>query len=399
MNNRRRFPPILLMVLLILVSFFAGFTFSQSLSRPASQLPPEFDTLSEVWQTLENYYVNKEALDPDELSEAAINGLLEALGDPYTSYVDAETYKLSIPELEGSFEGIGAVIAMEDGEITVVSPIAGSPAEAQGIRAGDKILEIDGQPTSGMSLAEAVLKIRGPQGTKVTLLILHPGETTPLEVEVIRAQIELDSVYLKMLPDDIAYIQITYFTERTHEELVAALNDAIETGAKGIILDLRNNPGGYLHIVVEVADEFLDGGIVLYQADDDGNITREWPASPGGLATDLPLVLLVNGGSASGSEVLAGALQDRERAPLIGTTTYGSGSVKAFYELSDGSALYLTTGRWLTPNGRLIEGVGLTPDIEVAMTEEDIESGRDPQLERAIEYIEEALKLEMLEGV
>lgn len=399
MNNRRRFPPILLMVLLILVSFFAGFTFSQSLSRPASQLPPEFDTLSEVWQTLENYYVNKEALDPDELSEAAINGLLEALGDPYTSYVDAETYKLSIPELEGSFEGIGAVIAMEDGEITVVSPIAGSPAEAQGIRAGDKILEIDGQPTSGMSLAEAVLKIRGPQGTKVTLLILHPGETTPLEVEVIRAQIELDSVYLKMLPDDIAYIQITYFTERTHEELVAALNDATKAGVRGIILDLRNNPGGYLHIVVEVADEFLDGGIVLYQADDDGNITREWPASPGGLATDLPLVLLVNGGSASGSEVLAGALQDRERAPLIGTTTYGSGSVKAFYELSDGSALYLTTGRWLTPNGRLIEGVGLTPDIEVAMTEEDIESGRDPQLERAIEYIEEALKLEMLEGV
>ena len=399
MNNRRRFPPILLMVLLILVSFFAGFTFSQSLSRPASQLPPEFDTLSEVWQTLENYYVNKEALDPDELSEAAINGLLEALGDPYTSYVDAETYKLSIPELEGSFEGIGAVIAMEDGEITVVSPIAGSPAEAQGIRAGDKILEIDGQPTSGMSLAEAVLKIRGPHGTKVTLLILHPGETTPLEVEVIRAQIELDSVYLKMLPDDIAYIQITYFTERTHEELVAALNDATKAGVRGIILDLRNNPGGYLHIVVEVADEFLDGGIVLYQADDDGNITREWPASPGGLATDLPLVLLVNGGSASGSEVLAGALQDRERAPLIGTTTYGSGSVKAFYELSDGSALYLTTGRWLTPNGRLIEGVGLTPDIEVAMTEEDIESGRDPQLERAIEYIEEALKLEMLEGV
>ena len=391
MNNRRRFPLVLVVALLIFLSFLAGFALSQSQSRPASQLPEEFSILGEVWQTLEDYYVNKTALAPDELSEGAIDGLLDALGDPYTSYIDAETYKLSIPALEGSFEGIGAVITVEDGQLTVVSPIAGSPAESQGIRSGDRILQIDGQPTSGMSLAEAVLKIRGPQGTKVTLLILHQGESTPVEIEIIREEIELDSVYLDMLPDDIAYIKITYFTERTHEELVAAINDAIESGGKAIILDLRNNPGGYLHIVVQVADEFLDGGIVLYQADDDGNVTEEWPASPGGLATDLPMVLLVNGGSASGSEVLAGALQDRERAPLIGTTTYGSGSVKGFYQLSQGSALYLTTGRWLTPNGRLIEGVGLDPDFEIELTEEDIENGRDPQLEFAIEYVKAQL--------
>ncbi len=391
MNNKRRFPPILLIALLILLSFVGGFAFSRSLFSPVSQLPQEFDTLGEVWQSLDNYYVNQDALDPQELSQGAIEGMLEALGDPYTSYIDAETYKLSIPELEGSFEGIGAVLSIEDGELTVFSPIAGSPAEAQGVKAGDRILEIDGQPTAGMSLAEAALKIRGPQGTEVTLLILHQGETAPVEVVIVREEIELDTVYLQMLPDEIAYILITYFTERTHEELVAALNDAIAAGAKGIILDLRNNPGGYLHIVVLVADEFLDSGIVLYQADDEGRVTGELTASPSGLATELPMALLVNGGSASGSEVLAGALQDHERAALIGNTTYGSGSVKAFYELSDGSALYLTVGRWLTPNRHLIEGLGLEPDFEIEVTEEDIQSGRDPQLERAVEYIKAQL--------
>ena len=200
MNNRRRFPLVLVVALLIFLSFLAGFALSQSQSRPASQLPEEFSILGEVWQTLEDYYVNKTALDPDELSEGAIDGLLDTLGDPYTSYIDAKTYKLSIPALEGSFEGIGAVITVEDGQLTVVSPIAGSPAESQGIRSGDRILQIDGQPTSGMSLAEAVLKIRGPQGTKVTLLILHQGESTAVEIEIIREEIELDSVYLDMLP-------------------------------------------------------------------------------------------------------------------------------------------------------------------------------------------------------
>jgi len=379
--------PIALLVMIILFSFAAGFVFSLSFPPPTSEVPEEFNSLWEVWDNLENHYVNKDALDPAALSEAAIEGLLEALDDPYTSYVDADTYELSIPELEGSFEGIGAVITIEDGELTVVSPIAGGPAEGQGIRAGDKILEVDSEPTTGMSLAEAVLKIRGPKNTTVTLLILHQGESIPVEIEIVRAEIELDSVYLEMLPEAIAYIQITYFTARTHEELVAALNVTYENGAEGIIVDLRNNPGGYLHVVVDVADEFLDDGIVLYQADGGGNITGEWPASPGGLATELPIALLVNGGSASGSEVLAGALQDSERAPLIGTTTYGSGSVKAFYELSDGSAIYLTTGRWLTPNGHLIEGVGIDPDFEVELTEEDMESGQDPQLEFAVEYI------------
>lgn len=381
----------LLIVLLLILSFGAGFGFSRALSSGVPQeVPEEFNTLWEVWQLLLQDYVNKEALDPEELTQGAIEGLLEALGDPYTYYLDVETYELALSGLEGSFEGIGAFVTMEEGQLTVVSPIAGTPAEEAGIRAGDRILEIDGETTSGMTLTEAVLTIRGPQGTMVTLLVLHQGETDPVVIEIIRERIDVDSVYLEMLPDNIAHIKITYFSLHTSGELSAILNDALNDGAVGIVLDLRGNPGGYLHIVVDVASEFLSGGVVLYEEDSEGNL-QAWNAKLGGLATDLPLAVLVDGGSASASEVLAGALQDRERAPLIGTTTYGKGSVQVIRELSDGSALYVTTARWLTPNGRQIEGEGLDPDFVVEITEEDIESNRDPQLEFAIEYIKAQL--------
>ena len=384
MNNKRNS---LLIVLVFVVSFGAGFVYSQLLPpRSAVELPGEFDSLGEAWKILSDDYVNNEALDPEELSKGAIKGMLEALGDPYTSYL--ESYQLALSDLEGSFEGIGTIVSMEDGELTVVSPIADGPAERQGVRAGDKILEVDDEPTSEMSLMEAVLKIRGEKGSTVTLLILHQDENTPVEVEIIREEITLDSVYLDMLPDDIALLQITYFEESTPDELTTALNDARQSGAWSIILDLRGNPGGYLHVVVDVASEFLDGGIVLNEADEAGDIIEEWAASSGGLATDLPLVILVDGSSASGSEVLAGALQDHGRAILIGTETYGKGSVNVLHRLSDGSALYVTTARWLTTDHHPIEGVGLTPDIEVEITAEDIASGRDPQLESAIEYLE-----------
>ena len=390
MNIKRYLLTTLLVAFAVVLSFGVGFQLSRSLSQPVTGLPEEFNALGEVWQSLERYYVNKDALDAEELSEGAIRGLLKALDDPHTSYLDAETYEMEWSAYEGSFEGVGAVITMKDCELTVVSPIAGGPAEEQGVRAGDKILEIDGEPTSGMNLTEAVLKIRGPQGTEVTLLILHQGETTPVEIEIIREEVKLDSIYLEMLPEGIAHIQITHFSERTHEELVAVLNDAIDNGAEGIILDLRNNPGGYLHVAVDVASEFLDGGTVVYQQDSEGRL-EELPATPGGLAKDLPLVLLVNEWSASGSEVLAGAIQDRGRANLVGNVTYGKGSINIVRELSDGSALYVTTARWLTPDGSLIEGIGLTPDFEVEITEADILNDRDPQLDFAIEYIESQL--------
>jgi carboxyl-terminal processing protease len=385
MKTKKNLSVTLLIVLLLFLLFGAGCSLFQEKSE---EIPPEFDILWEVWESLSEDYVNNEALDRRELIEGAIEGLIEALGDPYTTYFDPETSELAWSSFEGSFEGIGAFVSMEDGELTVISPIAGTPAERQGIRADDRILEIDGEDTSGMSLTEAVLKIRGPEGTAVTLLILHWGETDPVEIEVIREEIDLDSVHLEMLPGDIAHIQITHFSQRTDKEVSSVLSDALSRGATAIILDFRGNPGGLLDTVVDVADEFLDGGIILYQADDEGHVLAEWKASSGGLAADLPLAVLVDGASASGSEVLAGALQDHGRGPLIGTKTYGKGSVQLIHELSDGSALYVTSARWLTPNGHLIEGLGLTPDFEVPITEEDIAQGIDPQLERAIIYLQ-----------
>jgi carboxyl-terminal processing protease len=377
----------LLILLVFLLAFGAGFAYSQLLDpRATSEFPEELHAVEEVWWLLSEDYVNQDALDPEKLSRGAIEGMLEALNDSHTSYF--ESYDVVSSHLEGSsFEGIGAIITLEDGELTVVSPIAGGPAERQGVISGDKILEIDGEPTSGMSLMEAVLKVRGEIGTTVILLILHQNENTSVTIEIVREEITIDSVYLDMLPDDIALIQITRFADKTSDELTTALSDAIQSGAWGIILDLRGNPGGYLDVTVDVASEFLDGGIVLYEADEAGNIFKEWTASSGGLAIDLPIVVLVDDGSASGSEVLAGALQDRGRATLIGTETFGKGSVNVVRKLSDGSALVVTTARWLTPDHHMIEWVGLTPDMEVNITIDDIASGRDPQLESAIQHL------------
>ena len=384
MNENRLLLPLFVLILVAL-AFGAGFLFSYQSAPP--DLPEGFDALWETWTYLQRDYVDKSALDADTLAQGAIEGMLEALDDPYTSYLDAETYELDQASFEGSFEGVGAVVTMDDGQLTVVSPIAGSPAEQQGLEAGDVILEIDGEATSDISLAEAVLRIRGPQGTTVTLLVQHQGADAPVTIEIVRAEIELDSVYLEMLPGDIAYIHITYFSERTAGEAQSAISQAIDEGATALILDVRNNPGGLLSAVVEVASHFLDGGPVLYEQHGDGRV-QTWSARRGGLATDISMAVLVNEASASGSEVLAGALQDRGRAVLVGTTTYGKGSVNVVDKLSDGSAVYVTTARWLTPSMRLIEGEGLTPDFTVELTDEDWASGTDTQLEFAIDYLE-----------
>jgi carboxyl-terminal processing protease len=389
MDSLKRYLPAVLLAIIILFAFAAGFVYSLLLPDKSTELPADFDLLSEVWQLLTEDYVNIEDLDPAELSKGAVEGMLEALGDPYTAYI--ESHEMGLSDLEGSFEGVGAYVSMEDGQLTVVSPITGGPAEREGIRANDMILEVDGESTADMSLMEAIMKIRGPQGSTVTLTILHEGETDPIEISIVREEIQLESVYLDVLPENIAHLQITHFEADTTGEFTSALSDAIDAGVSGIILDLRGNPGGYLHIVVDIADEFLDGGMVLYEADDEGNVIDEYPATAGGMATEIPVVVLVDGGSASGSEVLAGALRDNGRATIIGTTTYGKGSVNILRPLSDGSGLYITIARWLTPDHHLIEGIGLVPDIEVELTGEDIDGGLDTQLEYAIEYLQSHL--------
>jgi carboxyl-terminal processing protease len=303
------------------------------------------------------------------MKQAAIRGMLEELDDPYTSYLSAEAYQLGLSGLEGELEGIGAQVGVRDEQLTVIAPIAGSPADKAGIMAGDIILEVDGHSTAEMSLAEAVLNIRGPRGTPVKLLILHQDETEPEEIEIFRAKIELTSVRFEM-KEDIAYINITYFSGRTDEELVSALESMEGEEISGIILDLRRNPGGLLEEVIDVTSHFLSEGVVVNVVDNQGRQTA-LKVRPSDITTDQSMVVLTDNFSASGSEVLAGALQDYGRAVVAGSQTFGKGSVNAIHQLEDGSALYITVARWLTPNGRPIEGEGIEPDYELELEGEE----------------------------
>lgn len=349
--------------------------------------PEQFRLLDEVWEILRSDFVEPNALDPDKLGKGALDGLIAALGDSHTSFIDAENFRAEQSGIRGSYEGIGAHVQMDGGAVTVVAPLPGSPAEQAGIRPGDKILSVNGEALQGGSLQDAVNKIKGPKGTKVTLSVLHQGDNRPETVDVLRSEIRTASVAVQMLPNNIAHLRISQFSQRTGQEVQDALRQARGQNARGLILDLRNNPGGLLDQTVEVTSQFLEGGIAGYQVNRNGD-RAELRLRGRGESANIPLVVLVNGGSASGSELLAGAMQDRDRAVLIGTKTFGKGSVNHLRELSDGSALYVTIGRWLTPKGRQIEGNGLAPDIEVQITEDDVRNRRDAQLERAVQVIQ-----------
>ncbi|MFC1944146.1 S41 family peptidase [Chloroflexota bacterium] len=373
--------------LICLLSFALGAGCGESLftNSKSRSAPEEMELIEEAWQLILDDFVDRESLDVQELRRGAIEGMIRVLDDPYTSYISADLYELGMVDFKGSFEGIGAEITMRDGQLTVVSPINGSPAERAGIKPGDSILQIDGQSTAGMSLMEAVLMIRGDRGTSVRLNVLHTGSETPEEITITRDEITMESVNWEMLAEDIAYISISHFSEGTGSEMVSALRSSIDEGARGVVLDLRYNPGGILEEAIGVASQFLEEGIVVYAVDGKGR-EHTWDARPGGLAIDMPMAVIVNGSSASASEVVAAAIQDYERAPIIGSKTFGKGSINQFSMLSDGSALYITIGRWFSPNGRRIDGQGLspTPGFEV---QDDGDGGEDPQLDRALEYL------------
>ncbi len=357
---------IALLVVSLALSFGAGCALGTRTPPSSSQ---GLGIVEEAWNIIFQDYVDRDELDASQLRQAAIRGMVEALDDPYTVYLDAETYQLSLSSLEGKFEGIGAEVAVRDSQLVIIAPIADSPADEAGIKAGDRILAIDGKTTSEMSLVEAVLLVRGPKGTSVRLLILHQGETEPEEIDIVRAEIELTSVRFEMR-QDIAYINITHFAEGTGEELSPVLDSITAEAATGIILDLRSNPGGVLTAVVDVASHFLKEGVVVDIVDNQGSHTVI-PVNDERATTDLPLVVLVDSYSASGSEVLAGALQDYGQATIAGTRTFGKGSVNVLHQLEDGSGLYITTARWLTPSGHLIEGEGIAPDYELELEGED----------------------------
>ncbi len=353
---------ILLVAAVVVLSFGTGWLVGRR-SSPYQGL----GIVGQAWNIIFQDYVDKDHLDAEALAQGAVKGMVAALDDPYTTYLDPAAYELSQKGLEGKFEGIGAYVASENGQVVVIAPVAGSPADEAGIRAGDVILAVDGKSTADMSLTDVVLSVQGPKGTTVTLSILHQGETEPVLMKIVRAEIEVPSVRFEM-KDDIAYIKITNFSERTAEELAPVMEE-VKQQASGIVLDLRSNPGGLLDSVVGVASFFLNEGVVLDVVDNEGN-HQTYSVKPG-LATDLSMVVLVDESSASGSEVLAGALQDYGRAVIAGQKTYGKGSANTMYPLEDGSALYITYARWYTPKGRLIEGKGIQPDYELDLENVD----------------------------
>lgn len=362
MSKRIKVILTLFLVVTLVLSFSAGCALG---TRTASNSDLGRGVVEEAWGIIFQRYVEKDKLDAGQMSQAAIKGMVTALNDPYTSYLDARHYQVTLEQFNGEFEGIGAYVEMKDEQIVIIAPIPDSPAARAGIRAGDIILKIDDNVTSGMSLEVAVLNIRGPKGTSVRLLVQHQGETQPQEIEVVRAAIEVPSVDLKM-EGDIAHITIRSFSGNTDEELAKVLESTTQAGATGIILDLRNNPGGLLDQVVDVASHFIKDGIVLRVVDNQGKKTT-LSVTHQDATNELPMIVLVNNYSASGSEVLSGALQDHKRAAIAGIQTYGKGSVNTLYKLSDGSGLYITISRWLTPDGRAIEGKGITPDYELKL--------------------------------
>jgi carboxyl-terminal processing protease len=355
----------------------------------------DFSNLNEILDLLDERYVDPDRIDRETLYLSAVNGMLETLSDSGTFYVDPETFELRIGA-SGTFDGIGATVSEEEGRIVIVAPIEDTPAERAGIRAGDIVLEVDGESTEGWSQEQAVLRIRGPRGTTVTLLIRHDDDTEET-FEIERDEIKVESVTTVppggTLEDgsgtaisDVAYIHIREFTGQTEQEVREALSEAIEAGATGIILDLRNNPGGLLSVTANVADEFLDSGVILSERERDGS-EKAFQARRGGEATDIPVVIILNRFSASGSEVLAAALHDNDRATIVGEKSFGKGTVNEQHELNDGGAVYVSIAKWLTPDGTQIDGVGIRPDIEILLSDEDIDLRRDVQLFKAIDVL------------
>ena len=351
--------------------------------------PRELEAVWEAWSLLNKEHIDRATFEAGTFEESAIKGLIDSVEDIHTSYVDPLVLQIEQTDLSGQFEGIGAhVRRREDGMIQIISPIEGGPAEAAGILAGDIILAVDGESIEGLELLEAVSKIRGPKGSIVSLTVKHIGELETTIIDVSRDVIALPSVLLRSDPgDDITHIRITEFKGDTPVRLSEILNKELEAGSKGLILDLRSNPGGYLQQVFDIANMFLDDGVILLEERQSENVT--WQASGGGFASTLPMVVLVNKYSASGSEILMGAFQDNGRATVIGEQTFGKGTVNVFRKLSNGGGLYMSVGRWYTPNKRPIEGEGLTPDILV--TSRDSKEADIKQVDEAYKEINKLL--------
>lgn len=364
----------------------------------------QFRLIAEAWRIVEREYVNQEGVDPQRMGYSAISGMVQTLGDAgHTRFLTPEMAQRHQNQLQGEFEGIGAYVEMEDGRVVIVAPIDDSPAQRAGLASGDVILEVNGEDVTQLSLEQVVSRVLGPAGTEVTLTILDPETGGLREVTLERAEIDLDLVTWQRLPGtSVAYVRISAFSDGAIEDLKDTLAEIQQEGVRRLLLDLRNNPGGLLNEAVGVTSQFVESGDVLLRRDAEGETTAE-PVNRNVDAVDIPMVVLANGGTASAAEIVTGALQDNERATVVGTTTFGAGTVLNEFRLSDGSVLLLAVEEWLTPSGRVIWQKGLDPDVEVALppdaeplarpgeqdlTMEQLQNSGDEQLLRALEVLD-----------
>lgn len=414
---------ILALLLLVLFAAGAGFAAGVVMDQPsdflglqrflpvtsgptaAQRAPAELnvDLIEQANQIIQENYADQEALRGTDMTYGAINGMMEALGDTgHSRFLTPEMVKNEQRQISGELEGIGALLQLNDGHPVILAPMDNSPAQKAGLRPGDRILAVNGKDATNWSLNEVVENVTGPAGTQVELTVQHVENDEILTVTITRAKISVQNVTWQMLPGThIAHVRISSFSQNVADNLRGVLREARQQGAESIILDLRNNPGGLLSQAVGVGSQFLKEGNILLQKDAQGNV-QEVGVRPGGLATDLPLVVLINEGSASAAEIVAGALQDYERATLVGATTFGTGTVLLNFPLKDGSGLLLATELWLTPKGRVIWHEGIAPDEAVEMgpeltpsipeternlTAEGLLKLNDPQLQKAIELL------------
>ena len=346
----------------------------------------DLDIFWEAWNAMEANFLNLEALKTQEQVYGATKGLVESLDDPYTIFMSPKENAEFEESLQGEFEGIGAEIAIKDDVLTVVSPLKGSPAEKAGLRSKDVIYKIDGALSHGLSIEEAILQIRGPKGEKVTLTVIREEQKKPLDIVIIRDNIVLKSVEWEM-DEEVAVISLSQFGNTAAKEFQDAITEILLQSPRGIVLDLRNNGGGLLDVSIKVLSEFLEEKVVVQTKGRKFGHTAELLSKKGGSLLEVPLIVLVNEGSASASEIFAGAVQDHDRGLVLGEKTFGKGSVQNVIPLSDGSSLKVTIAEWLTPKGRSIHEAGIDPNLVIERTEEDYDNDLDPVLDRALDLV------------
>ncbi len=351
----------------------------------------DFSLFWKVWELLKEKHIDKASLNAQKLVYGAISGMLEATGDPYTSFFDPEENASFTENIEGSFDGIGAELGIKDELLTVIAPLEGSPSEKAGMRAGDKIIKVGDKIVADMSIDDAVKEIRGKKGTEVRLTILREGEDDTKEITIVRDTIEIKTVSIEFKEDNVAYLKISRFGEKTSEEFDNTISEMLSRNSKGIILDLRNNPGGLLNSSIEVASRMIPKGKIVVSEEYSNGKKDNLHTLGGDKLSTLPIVVLINEGSASASEIIAGALKDNQGTTLIGEKSFGKGSVQEMTELPGGSSVKITVAKWLTPNGNNIMEKGIEPDIEIKFTEEDYKNNRDPQLDKALEVLKEKI--------